>query len=678
MATTQKDRRFEIVAPGGQRDLLLMREMTVHESISGLFRIQLTCLSESADIAFDDMIGKPLSIRMTLPEGGDAGERHFHGIVSRFAQGPPVDRFVSYSAEVVPWLWFLTRASDCRIFQHKSIPDIVKQVFDDLGMSDYELSLKGQYAPREYAVQYRETHYNFVSRLLEEAGIGWFHKHDDKAHTLVLFDDPSAHPATAYAKEALYASAEDDERPSGEIVDWVAEQILPSGRYAITDYNMQDPGMDLLADTTSNVSLGGNDRFEIYDYPGEYAALSDGQSKVKLRMEAAEAAAHAIRGRSSRGDFLAGAKFDLRGHYRGDFDQTYLITSVVHQAAQSYGRDRSETSYSNSFTCIPHAVPFRPPRRTPKPLISGAQTATVVGAKGEEIDVDEYGRVVVKFHWDRADARDETSSCRVRVSQAWAGKAWGAVFHPRIGHEVIVEFLEGDPDRPIVTGRVYNGEQKIPFDLPSEKTKSGIQSRSTKDAGTENFNQIRFEDKKGSEMLSIQAEKDIERLVKNDETDDVQHDRSRNVGNDETVAIGRHRNVTVAEDHSEEIGGKETLSVGKTRNRTVGDEETIDVGKDQTITVAEHHSLSVGKDQTVEIGKDMALTVGGKSETSVAEEYSLSAKKIELVAKDEISVKVGSAELVMKKNGDITLKGKKINVKGSGDVIVKGSKIAQN
>ena len=678
MATTQKDRRFEVIAPGGEKDLLLLREMTVEESVSGMFRIQLSCLSEKSDIAFEDMIGGALSVRMTLPEEGDSTERYFHGVVARFSQGPPVDRYVSYHAEVVPWLWFLTRGSDCRIFQGMTVPDIIKQVFDDLGMSDYKLSLKGKYTEREYCVQYRETHFNFVSRLMEESGIAFFHEHTDKAHTLVLFDDPSAHPDTAYAPTASYATEEEGDRPAGEIEKWVAEQVLQSGKYAITDYNMEDPGMDLMADTKSNIDVGGNDRFEIYDYPGEYTALDAGQSRVKLRMEAAESASFSINGASSRGDFMAGAKFELQGHYREDFDKTYLLTSVVHQASQSYGREARVGTYRNSFTCIPHDVPFRPLQRTPKPLISGAQTATVVGAKGEEIDVDEYGRVVVKFHWDRADAEDETASCRVRVSQAWAGKGWGAIFHPRIGQEVIVEFLEGDPDRPIVTGRVYNGEQTIAADLPANKTVSALQSRSSKDGKAENWNGFTFEDKKGSELYAIQAEKDLERLVKNDETDQVGNDRSREVGNNETVNIGNNRTVEVGKDHSETIAETETLSVGKSRARSVGESETVDVGKDQTVSIAKDRTLSIGENHTVEIGKDLSVTIGGKSDTSVEKEYLLQAKKIQLVADDEFSLKVGKAEFVLKKSGDITLKGKKINVKGSGDVIIKGSKIAQN
>jgi type VI secretion system secreted protein VgrG len=674
----QDNRRFAVTAPNGAKNLLLMREMTVHESISGLFRIQLRCLSETADIKFADMIGGVISISMTLPEGGDASERWFHGVVSRFSQGPPVGRFVSYNAEVVPWLWFLTRGSDCRIFQNKSIPDIIKQVFDDLGMSDYKDALKGKYEAREYVVQYRESHFDFVSRLMEEAGIAYYHEHDEKNHTLVLFDDPSVHPYVIQDKQASCATLVDGDGPPGEVLDWVVEQVLPSGKYASSDYNMRDPGMNLLADTKSHIDIGGNDRFELYDYPGEYESLDAGQSLVKLRMEAEEAASYAISGHSSRGDFMAGAKFDLKGHYRADFDKTYVITTVVHQASQGYESDGAGLSYSNTFACIPHDVPFRPLQRTPRPAISGAQTATVVGAKGEEIDVDEFGRVIVKFHWDRSSGRDEKSSCRVRVSQAWAGKNWGAVFHPRIGQEVIVEFLEGDPDRPIITGRVYNGEQKIPFDLPAEKTKSGIQSRSTKSGGSDNFNQIRFEDKKGSELVTIQAEKDLERLVKNDESDKVEHDRVRDVGNDETVTIGKDRKVTVGEDHDEKVGKTEKLSVGTDRSRSVGQSESIDIQKDQKIKIGKNRTVDVGSNDQLKVGKDHSIAVAGSSQTSVEKNYVVRATKVQFEASDEFSVKVGSAELVLKKNGDILLNGGKISIKGSGDVSIKGSKIAQN
>ncbi len=676
---TQDNRRFAVTAPNGEKNLLLMREMTVHESVSGMFVIKLSCLSETSDIKFADMIGGVVSLSMTLPQGSDSGDRYFHGVVSRFSQGPPVGRFVSYHAEVVPWLWFLTRGSDCRIFQNKSVPEIIKQVFDDLGMSDYKDSLKGKYEAREYVVQYRESHFDFVSRLMEEAGIGYYHEHDEKNHTLVLFDDPASHPYVIQDKHANCAMLIDGDGPPGEILDWVVEQVLPSGKYAATDFNMRDPGTSLLADTKSHIDIGGNDRFELYDYPGEYESLDAGKSLVKLRMEAEEAASYAISGHSSRGDFMAGAKFDLKGHYRADFDKTYVITSVVHQATQGYGANDAELSYSNTFTCIPFDVPFRPLQRTARPRISGAQTATVVGAKGEEIDVDEYGRVIVKFHWDRAEQRDETSSCRVRVSQAWAGKMWGAVFHPRIGQEVIVEFLEGDPDRPIITGRVYNGEQKIPFDLPAEKTQSGIQSRSTKSGGNDNFNQIRFEDKKGSELLAIQAEKDLSRLVKHDHDDEigndsketVGHDRTTGVGNDSTLTIGHNQKETVDNDktitvdgrHTETIGKAESLTVKADRTRKVGGLETVTIEKDQEIAIKGARKITVQKDLTHDVKRTATYKAGGQ---------------VVIDGGDEVVIQSGKARIQLKQNGDIVISGNKIQIDATGDIVMKGQTIKQN
>ncbi len=675
----QKDRRFSITAPNGSDDLLLLHNMTLEESISGLFRIQLDLFSESDDIAFEDIIGKPLSIRANHHSGGDVVKRFFHGIVARFSQGPPVDSFISYQAEVVPWLWLLTRASDCRIFQQMTLPDIVKAVFDDLHMADYKFALAHSYPKREYCVQYRETHFNFVSRILEEAGIGYYFQHTDTAHTLVLFDDPSGNEAASFDKEASYASAVEAGRPSGEIEDWHVRQEMPSGKYATADFNFEDPGMDLTADVASSISLGGNDRFEVYDYPGEYSDLAEGKNKITLRMEAEEAASYSIEGRSARGDFSAGYAFDLVGHYRSDFDKTYLITSATHHMSQGYGGESDQgADYSNTFECIPHSVPYVPIQRTPKPLISGAQTARVVGASGEEIDVDEYGRIVVQFHWDRQGKKDEKSSCRVRVAQSWAGKNWGAVFNPRIGQEVIVEFLEGDPDRPLVTGRLYNGEQTVPYEVPSNKTQSGIKSRSSKDGGSDNFNEIRFEDKLGSEVLAMQAEKDLERLIKNNEADSVGNDRTRSVGNDETISVGHDRKAEVGNNDTETIGANQTLTVGADRTRDVGSAETITVAKDQTISIGKSRSLNVGETQEITVGKNQTVTVGKNYETSVGSEYSLEAKKIRIVASDELTIKVGKAEFVLKKSGDVSLKGKKINLKGSGDVIIKGSKVTQN
>lgn len=678
MASKDEDLSFTVTPPTGDAELFLLREMTVNESISGMFRMRASLLSKEAAISFEDMLGGAIAVKVKLPDTGDTTERYFHGIISRFSQGPAQDGYRSYEAEIVPWLWLLTRGSDCRIFQEKTIPEIISQVFDDLGFTDYKLNTTGTYPKKEYCVQYRETHFNFVSRLMEEAGIAYFFEHGEKEHTLVLFDDSSANASTEFASTATYASAVDEDRASGEVEDWQMEQVIPTGACAITDYNFQDPQADLKATETSKIALGGNDRLELFDYPGEYGTADDGQVKARLRMEAEEADSYLIQARSSRADFTSGYTFDLVGHFRDEFNQTYLLTSVTHHLAGGFGRGGAATSYANTFHCIPASVPFRPIQRTAKPIISGAQTATVVGASGEEIDVDEFGRVVLQFHWDRVGTRDEKSSCRVRVSQSWAGKGWGAMFHPRIGHEVIVEFLEGDPDRPIVVGRVYNGEQVVPYDLPGQKTMSGVKSRSSKEAAAENYNGIQMEDKKGSEMFSVQAEKDYERVVKNNESDSVEANRSRNVGKDETIQIGAKRKLEIGDEHTESVGGSESLSVAGGRTRSVGEAETISIGEKQSIEIGADHTLTIGGSQTIEIADDMSESIGGKAQASVAKEYMLSAKKIQLVADDEVSIKVGKAQLIMKKNGDITLKGKKINVKGSGDVIIKGSKIAQN
>jgi len=356
---------------------------------------------------------------------------------------------------------------------------------------------------------------------------------------------------------------------------------------------------------------------------------------------------------------------------------------------------------------------------TPKPVIQGAQTATVVGVGGEEIYTDEHARVKVQFHWDRYGKRDENSSCWIRVSQVWAGKTWGTIHIPRIGQEVIVSFLEGDPDRPIVTGRVYNGDNKAPYDLPANKTQSGIKTRSSKDGAAANFNEIRFEDKKGSEQLFIHAEKsqDIEvekdethwvghdrtKTIDNDETTHVKHDRTETVDHNETIKIGENRSENVGKDESITIGANrtesvtkdETVTIGKNRTESVGESESISVSKGQTISVGKAQSLTVGDGRTVNVGKDESITIGKKQDvnvgdarkTSIAKDDALSVgKKLIVSAADEISLTTGSASIIMKKDGTITIKGKditldgsgKINVKASSDVAIKGSKVTQN
>jgi len=591
VAYTQTDRICSVSSALGQ-DVLLLRRMTAEEGISRPFRLELELVSEQADIDFGAIVGSALTVRVKLVGGA---ERYFNGVVSSFSQGGTDQRFVYYEAEVVPWLWLLTRRSDCRIFQDQSVPDIIKKVFSDRGFSDFDLELSAAYKPRGYCVQYRETDFNFVSRLMEEVGISYYFKHEDKRHKLVLFDSPSGNPTCPGQAHAIYASESEAGKHEGEILSWSSERELGPGAFALCDYNFESPSENLGVDTTSSDPIGGNEALEIYDYPGEYSDLGRGEQLVKLRMEAEEAASIRVRGESDCVAFCPGYRFQLKGHYRADYNKPYLLTEATHTVTEGVGHDSGEdSSYENSFSCMPYEVPFRSLQLTPKPTLQGVQTAIVVGPSGQEIYVDRYGRVKVQFHWDREGQRDDTSSCWIRVSQNWAGKNWGGVFLPRIGQEVIVDFLEGDPDRPIITGRVYNAELMVPYELPANATQSGIKSRSSSKGAPPNFNEIRFEDKKGSEEIFIQAERDMNVLIENNRMETVR-------GTSDIVVKKTRRQLIEADEH---------IHVKGARNEKVDGDQSLTVGAAQQQKVGTNHALEAGQEIHLKGGMKVVLEAG--------------------------------------------------------------------
>ncbi len=577
MAYTQDNRFIRIDTPLG-KDVLLLRGFTGEEGISRLFAFDLDLLSEDPSIGYDKIVGQNVTITTVL---ADDSERYFNGFVSRFAQGGSDHRFTYYRAQVVPWLWFLTRTADCRIFQNKTIPDIIIQIFKDLGFQDFKNLLQGSFEPREYCVQYRETDFNFVSRLMEQYGIFYFFEHEKGKHTLMLANSPSAHkvcPGQAKAKYDYTATSIEQE---DVITDWEIEQELRPGKYALTDFNFETPGTSLMVNENSMIKVGGNSKYEVYDFPGEYLKRPQGEQLVKIRMQEEEEPASVVSGASICRAFAAGYRFDLEEHYRQDLNKAYLITSVQHDASvgDSYETDQaSETRYSNRFTCIPHAVPYRPLRVTPKPVVQGSQTAIVVGKAGEEIWTDKYGRVKVQFHWDREGEYNEKSSCWIRVAQIWAGKQWGGMFIPRIGQEVIVDFLEGDPDQPIITGRVYNFDEMPPYKLPDEQTKSTVKSLSSKGGG--GFNEIRFEDKKGEEQVFIHGEKDLDVRIKNDRRE----------------WIGRDRHLVVKRDKVEEVDRDEHIVVKRDLVEKVDRDHHLQITGKQAIKVTGSHSFNVQQD----------------------------------------------------------------------------------
>ena len=666
MAVTQDKQRIKLDTPLG-KDTFLVQRMSGQETISKPFQFSFQVVTESESIDQTKLIGKSITCSVKCNDGS---ERFFSGIVSSLVAGGVVEaRFRQYQIMMVPWLSLLSYRSDCRIFQEMSAPDIIEEVFKNLGFNDFSWKLQGTYSSREYCVQYRETDFEFVTRLLEEEGIYYFFKHESSKHTLMLSDY-----AKAYEKVALDPiDVIDGTHTDHKISQWQHSYNFCSGAVSHTDYDFQVPATSLMSEQQTIVDLPNIKQFEHYDFPGTYTEKSSGDTIARNRMESLEVAHSKVSARSDYPILAPGYSFKVGRHSDdSEVKKKYVISTITHNANEGSYRagDNGSFNYSNEFHCIPEETILRPIKTRAKPYIAGSQTALVVGPSSEEIYTDKFGRIKVHFFWDRVGKKDENSSCWIRVAQSWSGKKWGAQFLPRVGHEVLISFMEGDPDRPIVVGSVYNAEQMPAYDLPANKAISGIKTRSTKGGGTENYNELRFEDEKGKELVYIHAEKDEQEVIENDQNVSVGNDSIENIGNDRTESVGNDKTLSVGENHTE--------SVGKVMAVTVGENSSLDVGKNQTITVGGDQTESIGKGFTLDITKDLMETVGGQHSETVTKEYSVSAKKIQLTADDEITLKVGSAKISMKKNGDIVISGGKINIKGSGAVGIKGSKITQN
>ena len=657
-AYTQEGRFLSIVTPLG-KDELLLTGINGIESISSLFQFNLTVLSENTDIDATKLINKTVSVTIN-----NATKRIFHGVISHFSFAEIKNNGLrEYHLTMVPWTWFLNRNENRRVFQNKNTKDIITQVFSDLGYSDFDFRAAGG-QPREYCVQYGESDLAFVMRLLAEEGYASFYTHEEKKHTLVIVDQMSAYAECEHT-DLTYSKGNS---PDAEINSWVHNYAFKKGEWIVNDYNFKEPNKNLIANSVSKSKFEKNNQFKQYDYPSLYDFAS-GTKLANARMDAEEVDANTITGSSSCSSFSAGQFFKLDKHDAKSEKGSYLILTVQHQAADMsyFSSQGGDEEYNNNFSCMPLENMYRPPMVYNRPVMYGPQSAIVTGPSGEEIHIDEYGRIKVQFMWDREGKKDENSSCFVRVMQAWAGNGWGSSFVPRIGHEVIVTFLDGDPDRPIVTGSVYNGNNKPPY--PS-KTQSGVKTHSTKSGTADNYNEVRFEDKKDGEQIYIHAEKDLDTQVENNETLTVDNDRTKTVKHDENSTIKNNRNKTVTKNQTENIGENKSIDVGKNHTETIG--KSID------ITIGENHTEAIGKNMTITVDKDLKETVNGQYTEAVTKEYGLKAKSITLQADKEIILKTGSAQIVMKSNGDITISGKNINVKGSGNVVLKGSKVLSN
>ncbi len=620
---TQENRLLGIRTTLGP-DVLLLTSFSGHEEISRLFNFQLEMLSEEDSIAAKDILGKRVTFHVLQADGEP---RHFNGFVNRFSAGSREGGLRRYEAEVVPWLWFLTRTADCRIFQEKSIPQIIEKIFSDLGFSDYETSeIKGTHEPWEYCVQYRETDFNFVARLMEQEGIFYYFRHEDDKHTLVLADQKGAYkdcPENEVEYEGSYGS-----RPTADrITQWEHKYEFTPGKWSQTDYNFIDhpargettPSKLLMTGEATVVDLDNIDKYEIYDYPGEYPDKDRGRTYTKIRIEEEEVAHDTVEASSTCRTFTPGGKFKITRHdCEAEQGKTFAITSIEHTATEpatyeSTGGQGEE--YSNSFRCIPDSVTFRPARITPKPVVQGSQTAVVTGPAGEDIWPDEYGRVKIQFFWDREGKRDENTSCWVRVSQNWGGQGWGGMFIPHVGQEVIVSFIEGDPDRPIITGRVYNADQTVPLDLPANKTKSII-----RDHGG---NEIVMEGADGKQQMKLHSPTEATTMTLGDGCIDMTTSGNQDTsigGNRVDVVSGDTREQTegsltrfIFGDELKQTDGKLEWKLGGTLNSiTMGAETSQNLSAKSSTVVGVHHSTFVGAKIEVNASVHTSRTYGLK------------------------------------------------------------------
>ncbi|NMY94483.1 type VI secretion system Vgr family protein [Pseudomonas proteolytica] len=569
MLFNQASRLAKITSPLGP-DVLLLNEMGGGEELGRLFSYELQLNSLDANIDLNQLLGKPMSVGLQLADGG---ERYFHGIVARCSQNIDQGQFASYQVTLRPWLWLLSRTSDCRIFQNLSIPQIIKQVFRDLGFSDFEDALSRPYREWEYCVQYRETSFDFVSRLMEQEGIYYFFRHEQDRHVLVLADAYGAHTTVPGYTSVPYYPKDEQQRERDHMHNWhLAQQVQP-GSLELNDYDFQRPSASIDVRSAMPRPHTAGD-YPLYDYPGTYVKSEDGEHYARTRIEALQTLHEQVEFSGNARGLGSGHLFSLTGFSRRDQNREYLILAARYYITQERlesGGGAASAQFDSSLTCIDAQQSFRPLANTHRPIVKGPQTALVVGPKGEEIWTDQYGRVKVHFYWDRHDQSNENSSCWIRVSQSWAGKNWGSMQIPRIGQEVIVSFLEGDPDRPIITGRVYNAEQTVPYDLPENATQSGMKSRSSKGGSPANFNEIRMEDKKGLEQLYIHAERNQDIVVEVDESHSVGHDRNKSIGHNETVTIGNNRLRIVKQE--------DVLSVGQKKTDSISQSYVIEVGE---------------------------------------------------------------------------------------------------
>jgi len=619
---TQTGQPLSITTPLGA-NVLLLEAFTGHEEMGRLFHFELELLSVSTSITTSQIVGQKVSFSVETSSGS---QRWFTGYVSRFSWVGYDGVLTRWRAEVVPGLWFASLTTDCKIFQNQTISAIISTVLGGTSQVTLSQKLTGTYPSLPYCVQYRESDFDFVSRWCEYYGISYFFQHAEISLTMVLFDASSAFAACT---DSPVETVQEFAAPSspGQLMQWRHDYAFCSGKFAQTDYYYEQPTTSLMVTTAGNSPYTGASSFDLFDYPGGYTATSNGQTISNVRMQEAEMVVSQAAGRSTCSSFSPGYSFTIKTHpWSTETNKQYVLTSVTHRAEnrgayQTSPKAGSVFTYENTFTCIPIATTFRPARKTPWPM-GTTQTATVVGTSGSEIYTNNYGQVVVQFHWDRYGQNNQSSSCFIRVAQSLAGPQWGTQFIPRIGMEVIVEHLDNNIDRPIITGVVYNATNMPSFTLPTNSSQSGFQTRSTTNGTSSNTHQLIFNDTKGSELITFHSELNFIRSVENNDTLTIGQsgcaggNRGVTVWNNLTETIGQkgcttgNRTVTVWNNVTESIGQTGCASGSRTTTILQNDSRTVTKGNDNTTVSAGNSSLTVTQgSRTVTVGNGHTLSV---------------------------------------------------------------------
>ncbi|USD49178.1 type VI secretion system tip protein VgrG [Vibrio sp. SCSIO 43153] len=646
------------------------------------FRYNIELASRQSGITAQQVVDK--TAQLTMKRNGEPVQ-FVNGIIRQFSQGDIGHHHTVYSLVLVPALERLSLRQNSRIFQLKTVQDIISQILGEMGVADFSFALKRSLSQREFCVQYRETDLEFVHRLAAEEGITYYIEQADGKHTVVFFDDSAL--ISKYGAPVLHNGLAGGQSGEPFVSQFKIEHQSEPSHLTFKDYSFKKPSYGFLQEQQGADLSFQQSSYEHYDFPGRYKDDGSGIAFSQLRLEYLRRESNLGHGKSNHHALQAGVKFDLSENLEASANRDWIVVAVTHQGTQPQALEEDgghgATTYSNQFTVIPANKTWRA-KPQPKPQVDGPMIAKVVGPAGEEIYCDEHGRVKVHFPWDRESEQNEHSSCWVRVSQGWAGAQYGFMAVPRIGHEVIVSFLHGDPDQPIITGRTYHATNTPPYPLPANKTRTVIRTETHQGDG---FNEIRFEDQAGQEEIFIHAQKDQNNVVNNDETTKVGHDRSEDVGNDENINIGQNRTETV--------GNDETITIGNNRTETVGGNEVVTVKGNTAETTAIAKAETVGAAKALSIGAGYQVSVGGAMNKTVGLadmseiggiKSTMVGKSINYDAGEEITLKTGKASLTMKSDGTIILKGADITFSGSGEVktkakqnvVIKGKKVLEN